>query len=586
MSGCFPESLSNLCYLTDTIFYDCSWNNDNIEGCQYDFRNNLQLPWQGDFSKFCNGDTQIGATCDDGDANTTNDRIQMDDCSCKGENIVTFVDNDNDGYLSDVDCNDNNPDINPGATEIDNSGFDENCDGISSIIDKDNDGYSEDVDCDDNNPNINSEAVEIPNNGIDEDCNGEDLITLIDNDKDNDGYSEDVDCDDNNPNINPGAIEIANNGIDEDCKDGDLVNNCSLSIVLRAERGKCDQQGSIVIDINNGQSGYTISWTGPVNGTEETMSTLKVISLPAGMYTITVKDANGCSVSKTINLQESSENISLDKLNVKEVTCGKLGEISLKITEGTAPYSIQWEGPSIGNITDHKTNRYKITDLLAGTYTITIKDANGCTTKQTETVWNKALFFCLKETELNTINTSNLWIDVYNGNSPYTIRIKGDNNIDEIYQANRDGFQYQNISPGIYNIRITDANGCYQSQVVSIGLISDTIEATICEDIFYSFGDSTYTQQGVYDISGICLDNQITKLKLTTLEVCDEDNIFEPDDRFPSTSIPIQEEVIYLPNGSNHPHKTSMILSPNPVKYFALINSVNFRKWIFSIDFL
>ncbi len=104
--------------------------------------------------------------------------------------------------------------------------------------DADGDGFSPDggdcgeVDCDDTDPAVNPGATEICDDGIDNDCDGD--IDAADSDcgdnctdADGDGYSPDggdcgeVDCDDTDATVNPGATEICDDGIDNDC-DGDI----------------------------------------------------------------------------------------------------------------------------------------------------------------------------------------------------------------------------------------------------------------------------------------------------------------------------------------------------------------------------
>jgi len=189
-----------------------------------------------------------------------NDCDQQIDEGCSGPSpLPTQFDDDRDGY-SEIqgDCDDTDPNIHPGADEclFDGSpnGIDDDCDGVvdngctgtgpdPNAVDNDRDGYTENQnDCDDSNPNINPGADEClfdgTGNGVDDDCDG-----VVDNgctgtspdpntvDNDNDGFTKNQgDCDDSNPNAYPGAVELCGpdrtgNGIDEDC-DGTADNGC------------------------------------------------------------------------------------------------------------------------------------------------------------------------------------------------------------------------------------------------------------------------------------------------------------------------------------------------------------------------
>lgn len=146
-----------------------------------------------------------------------------------------------------ADCDDSQPSVNPGAAEVCNDGLDNDCNGFidcddiaCGCTDLDGDGYGvgpccASGDCDDTDPSINPGASEICADGIDNDCDG--FVDCDDfecgcTDADGDGYGTGgpccagpVDCDDTDPSIYPGSVEICGDGIDNDC-DGSVDEGC------------------------------------------------------------------------------------------------------------------------------------------------------------------------------------------------------------------------------------------------------------------------------------------------------------------------------------------------------------------------
>src|SRR6185436_3195303 len=123
--------------------------------------------------------------------------------------------------------------------------------------------------------------------------------------------------------------------------------------------------GTATVTAGGGTSAYSYSWA-PSGGTGATES-----NLPAGNYSVTVTDANGCINTTSVTISEPT--VLQTSTSGTNVDCNgnATGTASVSATGGTTGYTYSWTpsggtGATAGN-------------LQGGMYYITVTDANGCT---------------------------------------------------------------------------------------------------------------------------------------------------------------------------------------------------------------
>ncbi|MHC0448467.1 SprB repeat-containing protein, partial [Flavobacterium sp. 3-218] len=129
--------------------------------------------------------------------------------------------------------------------------------------------------------------------------------------------------------------------------------------------------GAINITASGGVGTYTYDWA-DLAGTNDPEDRS---NLAAGTYTVTVKDANGCTAAPlAVTITQPASAVAVAKTSQTDVLCfgAATGAINITASGGVGPYTYDWADLAGTNDPEDRTN------LAAGTYTVTVKDANGC----------------------------------------------------------------------------------------------------------------------------------------------------------------------------------------------------------------
>lgn len=210
--------------------------------------------------------------------------------------------------------------------------------------------------------------------------------------------------------------------------------------------------GSITANPTGGTGTYGYAWT-PTGGITQTIN-----GLAEGTYTVTVTDANQCTITAQYQVTQPASAVAFGVASVTNVLCNgaATGAIATSVSGGTTPYTYSWSHNALLNNTS-------ALNLTANTYTITVTDANQCTASQSNTVTQPSAITFTAQPSITNVScngNTNGSAEVFptGGVPPYSYRWNGNAG------TNPQG----NLAAGNYTVAVTDNNSCSVTVALTI----------------------------------------------------------------------------------------------------------------------
>jgi hypothetical protein len=253
--------------------------------------------------------------------------------------------------------------------------------------------------------------------------------------------------------------------------------------------------GNIAVNYSASTPPYTLTWSSPISQTTTSSALTQSLSgVASGVFTATLTDGNGCVTSQPVNVTQPNAITAIPSQTNVSCFGGLNGSASVLASGGVGGYTYTWS-PSGGNSNT-------ATNLISGTYTCLIKDANNCTKLQLFTISQSTTTIIDNTTNLvggtfssNQFGASYQWINCGTGNS------------------NVSGAINQTFTPvlnGSYAVTVT-YNGCTETSSCTTISNVGIEEYQLINHVSVSPNPST----GQFNFTGLIGDNTIQITDIT-----------------------------------------------------------------------
>ncbi len=202
-------------------------------------------------------------------------------------------------------------------------------------------------------------------------------------------------------------------------------------------KGRVD--GQAVAVVTGGQEPYTYAWS-------TFMSSQGIYNLISGNYSVTVTDANGCTGTASVFIEEPPQ-FNYTVTPNQGICFGQQATISINAMGGVQPYTYFWSDVPGLNVSSRIVSPTQTT-----TYTITVLDANGCTAtpKQTTVFVSQPIVIDLSKQDVlcHGLCTGSASLNISGGIPPFVYSWESTNN------------NISNLCAGNYSVTVTDLYSC------------------------------------------------------------------------------------------------------------------------------